>query len=106
MKAAVVTAPGKSPIHADFRDPVAAEGEELISVTAAALTHLTKGRASGSHYSASGGFPAVVGVDGVGQTQDGRRVYFVLPDAPFGGMAERVPIKRSSAFRSRTTWTT
>jgi NADPH:quinone reductase-like Zn-dependent oxidoreductase len=94
MKAAIVTAPGKNPIHADFRDPVAAAGEELISVAAAALTHLTKGRASGSHYSASGDFPAVVGVDGVGRTQDGRRVYFVLPDPPFGGMAERVPIKK------------
>ena len=94
MKAAIVTAPGKGPIYADFRDPVPGEGEELISVTAAALTHLTKGRASGSHYSSSGDFPAVVGVDGVGQTQDGRRVYFVLPDPPFGGMAERVPIKK------------
>jgi hypothetical protein len=27
--------------------------------------------------------------DGVGRTADGRRVYFVLPEAPYGGPAEK-----------------
>ena len=31
----------------------------------------------------------MVGIDGVGRLDDGSRVYFVLPRAPFGGMAER-----------------
>jgi NADPH:quinone reductase-like Zn-dependent oxidoreductase len=31
----------------------------------------------------------VVGVDGVGRLDDGSRVYFILPRAPFGSMAER-----------------
>jgi NADPH:quinone reductase-like Zn-dependent oxidoreductase len=90
MKAAIVTEPGKTPVFADFDDPVPQEGEELIAVTASALSQVTKSRASGSHHTSSGGLPAVVGIDGVGRTQDGRRVYFVMPEAPFGGMAEKV----------------
>lgn len=92
MKAAVVTAAGKKPIYTDFSMPVAKEGEIIISVHASALTHLSKGRASGSHYSSAGQFPSVAGTDGVGLTQDGRRVYFALPAAPFGALAEFCPI--------------
>jgi NADPH:quinone reductase-like Zn-dependent oxidoreductase len=88
MKAAIITAPGVTPIYGEFEKPSAKEGEEIISVRAAALTNLTKSRASGAHYSSSGIFPAVVGTDGVGVTQDGRRVYFAMPEAPNGAMAE------------------
>nr|WP_063571260.1 zinc-binding alcohol dehydrogenase family protein [Luteibacter rhizovicinus] len=88
MKAAVVYEAGKSPVFADFEAPAAKAGEELITVKAAALTHFTKARASGAHYSASASLPAIAGSDGVGVTQDGRRVYFILPGAPFGAMAE------------------
>jgi NADPH:quinone reductase-like Zn-dependent oxidoreductase len=92
MKAAIVSAAGKTPIYGDFDNPVANEGEEIISVRAAALSNLTKSRASGAHYSSSGIFPAVAGTDGVGRTQDGRRVYFAMPEAPFGSLAEFCPI--------------
>jgi NADPH:quinone reductase-like Zn-dependent oxidoreductase len=93
MKAAVVTAAGKTPVYADFATPVARAGEELISVRASALSPLTKSRASGAHYSSSGEFPAIAGTDGVGLTQDGRRVYFALPEAPFGALAELCPVR-------------
>ena len=92
MKAAVVTAAGRTPVYGDFETPVAQTGEELISVRAAALSNLTRMRASGSHYSSSGVFPAVAGTDGVGLTRDGRRVYFAMPEAPFGSLAEFCPI--------------
>jgi NADPH:quinone reductase-like Zn-dependent oxidoreductase len=88
MKAAVVLQAGKSPVFADFEAPIRQPGHELITVSAAALTHFTKSRASGTHYSAGGSFPAVAGSDGVGVTEEGRRVYFILPSAPFGAMAE------------------
>ena len=93
MKAAVVTAPGKVPVFGDFEAPIAKSGEELISVRASALSQFSKSRASGSHYSSKDGFPAVAGSDGVGITQDGRRVYFVLPEAPFGALAEICPVR-------------
>src|SRR5580700_9484683 len=93
MKAAVITKPGRPPSFVDFDDPVLQVDEELIIVTASALSHVTKSRASGSHYASPGSLPAVVGIDGVGRTQDGRRVYFMLPKEPFGGMAEKVVVK-------------
>ncbi|WP_213806901.1 zinc-binding alcohol dehydrogenase family protein [Granulicella sp. dw_53] len=92
MKAAVVTAAGKTPVYGDFDRPVAKTGEELITVRASALSQFSKSRASGSHYSSNGDFPAVAGSDGVGLTQDGRRVYFALPQAPFGALAELCPV--------------
>src|ERR1700761_1015439 len=97
MKAAVVSAAGVKPVYRDFDLPVAQEGEELISVRASALSNFSKSRSTGSHYSASGDFPRIAGADGVGTTQDGRRVYFVMPEAPFGAMAERtlVDVRRA-----------
>jgi NADPH:quinone reductase-like Zn-dependent oxidoreductase len=92
MKAAVVTEAGKAPVYGNFETPVAKTGEELISVRASALSHFTKSRASGSHYSSDGGFPLVAGADGVGVTRNGRRVYFVLPEAPYGALAELCPV--------------
>jgi NADPH:quinone reductase-like Zn-dependent oxidoreductase len=89
VRAAIVIQPNQTPIYDDFRDPVAQDGCELITVTASALFPLTKARAAGSHYSSSGSFPMVVGVDGVGTTQRGHRVYFSMPTAPYGGMAEK-----------------
>lgn len=53
------------------------------------MSQVVKSRASGAHYSSSGKFPFVVGIDGVGRLDDGRRVYFILPRAPYGGMAQQ-----------------
>jgi NADPH:quinone reductase-like Zn-dependent oxidoreductase len=88
MKAALVKGPGATPVYADFIEPAVTEGTARVAVTASALSHITKSRASGKHYSASGEFPLVPGMDGVGTLEDGKRVYFVLPEAPFGGMAD------------------
>jgi len=89
MKAAIVKAPESKPVYGDFEEPVAHAGQTIVTVKASALSHNTKSRASGSHYASDGLFPAVPGVDGVGYTSDGQRVYFALPEAPFGGLAER-----------------
>jgi len=89
MKAAIVLGAGQPPVYGEFGEPVPSPGEQRIAVTAAALSPVSKSRASGAHYSASGRFPFVAGVDGVGRLDDGRRVYFILPKAPYGGMAER-----------------
>ena len=96
MKAAIVQGAGQSPVYGVFSDPVAAEGECIVTVTAAAISQVVKSRASGTHYSSSGKFPFVVGIDGVGRLEDGRRVYFLMPRPPFGSMAEKavVPVAR------------
>jgi NADPH:quinone reductase-like Zn-dependent oxidoreductase len=92
MKAAIVQAAGKAPIYADFAAPVPSQGEHRITVTAAALSQVVKSRASGAHYSSSGQLPFVVGIDGVGRLDDQTRVYFVLPTAPYGSMAEQTVV--------------
>lgn len=88
MRAAIVRRAGDTPICADIDPPVPEAGECRVSVVAAALSPIVRGRASGTHYSGSGAVPFGVGIDGVGRLDDGRRVYFVLPRAPFGSMAE------------------
>jgi NADPH:quinone reductase-like Zn-dependent oxidoreductase len=86
---------GKTPIYGDFQEPVPESGEVQVTVSAAALSNVVKSRASGRHYSSSGELPFVVGIDGVGRLDDGRRVYFVLPRAPFGSMSEKTLIRPS-----------
>jgi NADPH:quinone reductase-like Zn-dependent oxidoreductase len=93
MKAAIVLKAGQTPIYGDFDEPVASDDETRVAVTAAAISQVVKSRASGTHYSSRGQLPFVVGIDGVGRLEDGRRVYFVLPHAPYGGMAEVAVVK-------------
>jgi NADPH:quinone reductase-like Zn-dependent oxidoreductase len=64
MKAAVVLGRGRTPVYGDFSEPTPGAGESRIAVTAAALSQVTRSRASGEHYSSSGQFPFVAGIDG------------------------------------------
>jgi NADPH:quinone reductase-like Zn-dependent oxidoreductase len=95
MKAAIVVESGKTPIYGDFKEPVPANGEVQVTVSAAALSNAVRSRASGTHYSSSAQLPFVVGIDGVGRLDDGRRVYFALPQAPFGSISEKTVIRPS-----------
>jgi NADPH:quinone reductase-like Zn-dependent oxidoreductase len=95
MKAAIVPQPGRAPVYGDLTEPAPVAGESPIAVTAAALSPVVKARASGTHYSSSGGFPIGVGIDGVGRLDDGSRVHFFLPRAPYGSMAEKVVVPSS-----------
>jgi NADPH:quinone reductase-like Zn-dependent oxidoreductase len=95
MKAAVVFGARQTPRYADFSEPMPDAGESGITVTAAAISQVVRSRASGQHYSSSGQFPFVAGVDGVGRLDDGSRVYFVMPRAPYGSMAERAMVPRA-----------
>jgi NADPH:quinone reductase-like Zn-dependent oxidoreductase len=92
MKAAIVPGAGQTPVYGDFTEPRPSANDTSIAVTAAAISHVVKGRASGTHYSSSGQFPFVVGIDGVGRLDDGNRVYFVMPNAPYGSMAQRAVV--------------
>jgi len=88
MKAAIVVEAGQAPIYGDFRDPPSAPGKSLIRVTASSISHVTKSRASGEHYSSEGELPFNPGIDGTGIGEDGQHVYFLLPEKPYGAMAE------------------
>lgn len=98
MRAAIVRGSGYVPFYGDFKEPKPFTDERRIAVMAAALSPIVRSRASGSHYSSSGEFPFVPGIDGVGRLDDGTRVYFVLPRAPFGAMAERTVVSSAQCL--------
>jgi NADPH:quinone reductase-like Zn-dependent oxidoreductase len=99
MKAGIITAAGKTPVCGDFNEPIASEGQSLVTVTASALSQFSKSRSSGSHYSSEGTFPSVAGAEGVGCTADGARVYFALPESPYGALAERTLVRPERCVR-------
>ena len=78
MKAAVLHQYGEAPKYGDFPDPIPQnDNQVLITVKAAAVKNLDKGKASGAHYSSGSHLaqPETVGMDGVGLLEDGTRVY-------------------------------
>jgi NADPH2:quinone reductase len=89
MNAAVVTAFDRPPRYSSFAEPVPAEGEQLVNVTAAGLHPIVRALASGTHYGSTGELPLIAGVDGVGRLENGARVYFGVSRKPFGTFAER-----------------
>jgi NADPH:quinone reductase-like Zn-dependent oxidoreductase len=89
MNAAVVRSYDAPPSYTTFDEPVAGEGEVLVTVTAAGLHPIVKALANGTHYGSTGILPFVPGVDGVGRLQDGTRVYFGVARPPFGSFAEK-----------------
>jgi NADPH:quinone reductase-like Zn-dependent oxidoreductase len=89
MNAAVVHSFDAPPRYTTFAEPVAAEGERLVSVSAAGLHPIVKALAKGIHYGSSGELPFIAGVDGVGKLVDGTRVFFGIARSPFGTFSER-----------------
>ena len=89
MNAAVVRSYDAPPSYTTFEEPVAGEGELLVTVTAAGLHPIVKALANGTHYGSTGILPFVPGVDGVGRLQDGTRVFFGAGRPPFGSFAEK-----------------
>jgi NADPH:quinone reductase-like Zn-dependent oxidoreductase len=96
MVAAVLDEYGTVPRYGEFAEPAPGEGEMLVDVGAAALHHLDLLKASGNFYLEQP-LPAVVGTDGVGRLEDGRRVLFEGL-APHGSMAERSLAKADALF--------
>nr|BFD86741.1 zinc-binding alcohol dehydrogenase family protein [Streptomyces sp. Xyl84] len=93
MHAAIVTAFDAPPIYGEHPDPVARqENEVVVEVLAAGLHHLTRAKANGSHYSATGALPLVPGVDAVVRDPWGDLRYAVMDDTALGTFADRTVI--------------
>jgi NADPH:quinone reductase-like Zn-dependent oxidoreductase len=93
IHAAVLHGIGQTSRYELFPVPVAGDDEAVVTVTAAALKPSDRLMANGVHY-APIGFPRVVGLDGVGRLEDGTRVAFMIPQPPYGGMAEKTLVRR------------
>lgn len=93
MRAAQITSYDQPPTLVTREAPVAAPGEVLVQMDAVGIHQLVRARARGVHYTNSGAFPAVVGVDGVGTLPDGRRAWvFTMSSETNGTLAERVAV--------------
>lgn len=91
MRAAVMTGTG-APRCAEVPEPTPGRpGEELVEVLAVGIHHVTRGHATGLHYSTEGP-PPVAGVDGVGRTADGTLKYFVQGPGMPGTLAARTVV--------------
>ena len=100
MKAAVIFQKGEMPRYSeDFPEPIAnSEDEIVISVKAAAIKHLDKSKASGTHYSTKGDIhkAKVPGGDGVGLLADGTRVFAL---GVSGMVAEKATIEKNTIIQ-------
>ncbi|WP_236344186.1 quinone oxidoreductase family protein [Paenibacillus plantiphilus] len=99
MRAAIVMEKGATPVMGHFDPPVATDGQVIIDVSATALSRVSKFRSMGMHYSSDVNFPIVAGIDGVGTLEDGSRVYFALPTAPYGSLAEQTIVNEKLTVR-------
>ncbi len=78
MKAAVVFEKGSIPQYADFPEPKITENGIPVTVKAASVKNLDRAIAGGNHYSVSSEphQPRIIGTDGAGYLENGRKVYF------------------------------
>ena len=96
MRAAVVNEVGSTPEYVDFQDPQAGDGLEVAEVVVAGLNPVDVFIANGMYGPVQP--PFVAGLEGVARLGDGRHVYFSGAPAPFGSMAERVPVDPDATF--------
>lgn len=95
MKAAVVHTFDKPPCYEEFSlPPLSGPNDAVVNVLAAGLHPRVRSGASGSHYADEHVLPMIPGIDAVGQLADGKLVYCVVHDTPYGTMAEQVVADR------------
>src|ERR1700687_1842124 len=92
MKAAVLHTLVRAPRFEEFAEPTAGNDEAVVRVRAASLKAVDRQMANGSHYASPRQLPVVCGTDGVGELEDGTRVFFGGPKRPYGAMAERTVV--------------
>jgi NADPH:quinone reductase-like Zn-dependent oxidoreductase len=100
VKAAVLEEIGKAPKWEEFEEPEAGEGEALVRVLAASLKPVDRQLAAGTHFASprEADLPVICGTDGVGELEDGTRVFFGGCRKPFGAMAELTVVPRAFCF--------
>ena len=75
MKAALINAPGATPVVEDRDLPAPAEGEVAVELEAASLNPVDLAIASGGFYAGHPPMPYVPAIEAVGRLEDGRRVF-------------------------------
>jgi NADPH:quinone reductase-like Zn-dependent oxidoreductase len=92
MKAAVLDKSGAIPQYREITDPVPGREEQIMYVKACSIKNIDRMLVNDSHYDHYRNFPVVIGTDGVGILEDGRRVY---SGGRSGMMAEKVIVNNN-----------
>jgi NADPH:quinone reductase-like Zn-dependent oxidoreductase len=95
MRAAVLRERGATPELGEFEEPDASGENPVLEVRVAGINPIDLAICAGKVPAREREHPSVPGLEGVGEL-DGRRYYFDPAIAPFGSMAERVPVARES----------
>ena len=98
MRAAVIRASGGPPTLEQFADPQATQGLTVGTLVAAALNPLDVALVNDQIPFRRLPPPYVAGYEGVVQLGDGTRCYLGGPPAPYGTLAELVPVPDSAGF--------
>src|SRR5580658_915322 len=98
MRAAVIRRSGATPALDQFADPRPGPGLSVGTLVAAALNPLDVLLVNGQIPFRLLGPPYVAGYEAVVQLGDGTRRYLAGPPAPYGTLAELVPIPDSDGF--------
>jgi len=98
MRAAVVRQPGATPVPEQFTDPQPGPGVSVGTLLAAALNPLDVAFVNDQFPLRRLQPPSVAGYEGVVELADGTRWYVTAPPAPYGTLAELVPVPDSDAF--------
>jgi NADPH:quinone reductase-like Zn-dependent oxidoreductase len=98
MRAAVIRVPGGTPALEQFADPQSGHGVSVGTLVAAALNPLDVALVNEQIPFRRFPTPYVAGYEGVVQLGDGTRRYLGGPPAPYGTLAELVPVPDSAGF--------
>ena len=98
MRAAVVRRPGAAPALDQFADPQPGEGVAVATLVAAALNPLDIAIVDDQIPFRRLELPYIAGYEAVVQLGDGTRCYLGGPPAPYGALAELVPVPDSAGF--------
>ncbi|QIW99872.1 hypothetical protein AMS68_005390 [Peltaster fructicola] len=93
MYSAQITQWGQPPIYTSVPEPTLAEGQIKVKVIATGIHNVVRARAAGKHYSAST-LPHTPGIDGIGTTESGQRVYFTSFTPTGGSLSEYVNVSQ------------
>ena len=95
MKAALIRSAEAQAEYAEFAEPAASEGREIVELVAAGIHPVVRALASGAHYGSPGVWPSIPGIDAVARTAEGALVFTGFPESPFGTLAERIAVPSS-----------
>jgi NADPH:quinone reductase-like Zn-dependent oxidoreductase len=98
MRAAVIRQPGTAPALGQFADPQPGPGLSVGTLVAAALNPLDIAIVNGQFPVRRLDPPYIAGYEAVVRLGDGTHCYLTGPPAPYGTLAELVPVPDSAGF--------